>query len=104
MLIFREETKKAQDVSLYYTEKLDRQHLNEVFECKRDVLDRNEAIELAQFYWDMLDASALDRENGVEVLGECDLQFWMEKLLNIIGGYLERCGYETEWEKVSDGA
>lgn len=104
MLIFRDHNLKAQQVALYYTEKLGKEELKAIFECKRGVKDKSEAVTLAQFYWDMVDASAEDKENGIEVLGESDLQFWMEKLLNLIGGYLTKNGYEAEWNKVSDEA
>lgn len=50
----------------------------------------------------MLETAADDRDQGVEVLGEKDLQYWMERSMNIISGYLELIGYEQEWEQVSD--
>lgn len=52
----------------------------------------------------MVDASIEDRDNKVEVLGEMELEYWMEKLLNIIGGYLGKIGYAEEWDKAVDEA
>jgi hypothetical protein len=44
----------------------------------------------------------LEPTNQIEVLREKDLQHWMERSMNIISGYLERIGYQDEWDKVSD--
>ncbi len=52
----------------------------------------------------MLDLSAQDEEKNTVILGEKSLQFWMERLMNIIGGYLQKIGYRYEWEKVCDDA
>ena len=38
------------------------------------------------------------------VLDEPDLQCWMERLLNIIGGYLDKGGYGAIFDKVTDDA
>ncbi len=35
---------------------------------------------------------------------EKNLQFWMERLMNIISGYLEKIGRSDEWGKASDEA
>lgn len=50
----------------------------------------------------MLDQSALDKENGVIVLNESNMQYWMERLLNIISGYLSNNGYQQIWDMVSE--
>ena len=34
-------------------------------------------------------------------LGEVDLQYWMERSMNI-SGYLDRIGYGDDWEQMSD--
>ena len=100
MLDFSANDEKAKLVALHYANQFNDTDIVELLENQRVVKDREEAIKLAEFYWKMLDASAGDQENGVEVLGETGLQYWMERLLNIISGYLARVGYEKEWEKV----
>lgn len=59
---------------------------------------------LAYFFWQVVDAAARDREAGVLVVGERNVQPWVERLLNIVGGYLKNNGYEAEWEQVCDEA
>lgn len=104
MLDFSGNDQKAKQVCLHYAEKLKANDLLDVLECKVGIRSKQEAIALSQFFWDILEASAEDRDNGVEVLGETDLQFWMERIMNIISGYLINIGYEEEWEKVCDDA
>lgn len=104
MLDFRGKDQKVQDVCLHYAKQLGATNLVAVFECREPVSSKEQAVALSQFFWDMLEASADDRDNGVEVLGETDLQHWMERGMNIISGYLAKIGYEEQWDKISDEA
>ncbi|VAW67464.1 hypothetical protein MNBD_GAMMA10-21, partial [hydrothermal vent metagenome] len=58
----------------------------------------------SRFFWEMLDASAYDQENANIIAGEVNLQYWIERLMNIMGGYLKQSGYEAEWDKACDEA
>ena len=102
MLDFSGRDEKAKDVCLYYAGKLKSENLIDILAAKASVASKEQAIELSCFFWKMVDSSIEDRDNGVEVLGESDLQFWMERCMNIISGYLYSIGYEEEWEQVSD--
>lgn len=104
MLDFSGKDGKAKDVAFHYARVLDRPLIESIIRDNGNVKNKDDAISLAQFYWEMLDRSAFDSEQGIEVLGEADLQFWMERLLNIIGGYLSTIGYEDEWNEVCDDA
>ncbi|GLS26024.1 hypothetical protein [Marinibactrum halimedae] len=95
---------KAQLIALHYANQFNEVEVIEIIKNNRSVDSKKTAIKLAKFYWDMLDASIDDYEKKKEVLGEIGLQYWMERLLNIISGYLSNSGYEEEWEKVSDEA
>lgn len=66
------------------------------------VSSKDEAEYLSQFFWRMVDQSVEDEEQGVPSLHIESNEFWNEKLLYSISGYLERNGYEEVWEKVSD--
>ena len=87
---------------LHYARELNVGKLVPVFEGKATVGSKDEALALSIFFWQMLEAAAEDRDKGTEVLGEKDLQHWMERSMNIISGYLERIGYQDEWDSVSD--
>jgi len=102
MLDFSGKDQKAQQICLHYAKQLGAVDLIDVIECKSPIRSKQEALTLARFFWDMLEASAEDSENEIEVLGESNLQYWMERSMNIISGYLCRIGYEDEWEAISD--
>lgn len=102
MLDFSGKDQKAQQICLHYARQLGATNVLEIIECKSPVRSKQEALVLARFFWSMLEASADDSENRVEVLGESNLQYWMERNMNIISGYLCQIGYEEEWESVSD--
>ena len=101
---FSGEDQKAKQIALYYAEQLQHELVQRLLMRDENVASADEAIALAQFYWDMLDRSALDAEQGVVVCGERNTQYWMERLLNIIGGYLQGCGYGAQWQSVCDEA
>ena len=102
MLDFSGKDQKAQQVCLHYAKQFGAENLIGIIHGKDSVGSKDEAIELSRFFWKMLEAAADDRDQGTEVLGETDLQYWMERSMNIISGYLDRIGYEDEWDKISD--
>lgn len=65
------------------------------------VSSTEEAIHLSQFFWKMIEKSA---EKSVSLPCEGSSQFWTEKLYNSLGGYLERAGYEAQWNEEIDKA
>jgi len=99
MLDFSGNDEKAELVALHYARQFNNVIVLEILNQPRGVQNEAEA-----FILDMLDASAFDKENGIVVLDEPDLQYWMERLLNIIGGYLDKGGYGAIFDKVTDDA
>jgi hypothetical protein len=102
MLDFSGKDQKAKQVCLHYANLLETHDLIGIIQNTASVTSKEQAIELSRLFWKMLEAAAADRDNGAEVLGEVDLQYWMERSMNIISGYLDRIGYGDEWEQVSD--
>lgn len=68
---------------------------------KGGVANADEATHLSKFFWAMVNKSA---DGGVELPCEGSTQYWTEKLYNSIGGYLERAGYEAQWNEEIDRA
>ena len=95
------QTEEIKDFALYYAQKLSNQKALEII-SKLEVTDSSEAVEICNFFWDLVDAAI--KEQGTNVTGRWDhgQQFLSEKLMLAISGYLEKTGYETEWEQVSD--
>ena len=104
MLDFSENDEKAKLVAMHYAEQFNNVIVLEILNESRGVKNKEEAKILSKFFWEVLDATAYDREKGNIILGEANLQYWVERLMNIIGGYLKKSGYETEWDKACDEA
>ncbi len=68
---------------------------------KGEVANKMEAIHLSKFFWAMVNKSA---EGNLELPCEGSSQYWTEKLYNSIGGYLQRAGYEDQWNDEVDKA
>ena len=102
MLDFSGKDQKAQQVCMHYAKQLRADNLMPIIECKASVRSQEEAAALSRFFWMMLEASADDRDKGIEVLDESDLQHWMGRSMNIISGYLSSIGYDEVWGQVSD--
>ena len=68
---------------------------------KGEVSNKQEAIHLSKFFWEMVNRSA---EGGLVLPCEGSSQYWAEKLYNSFGGYLERAGYEEQWNEEMDKA
>ena len=67
-----------------------------------EVKNSAEARHLSMFFWNMVDRSIEDRDNKVHLPWPEGGEFWSEKLLYSFSGYLERAGFEDEWEEISD--
>jgi len=104
MLDFTGNDEKAKLVAEHYANQFHNDIVLEILNEPRGVRNKEEAIILSKFFWEMLDASAFDKDQGKVVLDETDLQHWIERLMNIIGGYLKKNGYKEEWDKVCDEA
>ena len=68
------------------------------------VANSAEAVHLSQFYWHMIDASAVFKRDKKPMPFEGSSEYWTEKLLYSLGNYLENAGYEKEWDKAGDDA
>lgn len=104
MLDFSGNDEKAKLVAIYYAEQFGNTLVLEILNEPRGVRDKEEAIMLSKFFWELLDSTAYDKEQGKIILDETNLQYWVERLMNIIGGHLKKNGYEAEWDKVCDDA
>ena len=102
MLDFTDKDQKAQQVCLHYANQLEAHDLIGIIQTTASVTSKEHAIALSRFFWRILEAVAEDQDNGAEVFGEVNLQYWTERSMNIISGYLDQIGYGDKWEQVSD--
>jgi len=68
------------------------------------VSSREDATYLSKFFWRMVDESANNITLNIKLPCEGSPQYWTEKLYNSVGGYLEKAGYENEWNTEIDNA
>lgn len=102
MLEFMDYEAGAQVVAVHYAITLKNEFAYAVLTQKAEISSKKDAEALTRFYWEMVDQAVDDQENGTDIQGVSDLQFWMEKLLNIIMGYLKSIGMADVWNDVSD--
>ena len=96
MIDFRDEDQKT--VFTYFAKSLGNDFALSVGQQKKEVTNSTEATNLTNFYWQMVDKAALADKNNQVIDGVLGMQPIMEDLINIIGGYLERCGFGDEWD------
>lgn len=82
---------------LHYAEKLDKADIVRIIENGK-VSSPEEASALSKFFWEMVDEIVKDKESGVAVNGQKDLEAWNEYVFESIRAYLRNSGYEKEWD------
>lgn len=68
---------------------------------KDGVDNAEEARHLSRFFWRMVDFTA---QQTIDVPFDESAKYWVEKLYNTLGGYLETAGYEAIWDEEVDKA
>lgn len=102
MIDFSEHDLPAQKIAIYYSKTLGNTFAQKVMSLDIDITSPEEAEEITKFYWAMVNLAVEDQEEDKEIEGFTDLEYWMEKLLNIVMGYINRIGLGEYWGKVSD--
>ena len=89
--------------ALYFADLLHDELARKIIE-EGAVSNSSEATHLSNFYWRMVDAAVVFKRDKKPMPFDGSAQYWTEKLLNSFGGYLEKAGYEKEWDTASDNA
>lgn len=92
---------EEKDYLLYYAQRLN-DTLTQTILNNGVVASDTEAEHLARFFWRMVDKSIEDEQQNIPLPWPENAEFWNEKTMRSISGYLERAGYEAIWERVSD--
>ena len=87
-------------VALYFAEQLKDELALEILN-RGSVETSAEATHISKFFWAMIEESA---KGTAKLPCEGSSQFWTEKIYNSLGGYLERVGFENEWNTEIDNA
>lgn len=89
------------DMAVFYAKKLGDERALSILNSG-SVASADDAKCLSRFFWRLVDACVEDKNNDVDLPWEMGVEFLNEKLMNSLSGYLERNGYEREWDEVSD--
>ena len=92
---------EEREIATHYANKLNDYTTIEIL-TRGEVNNSDEATCLSEFFWKMVDLSIDDETSGKELPWVAGTEFWNEKIMNSFSGYLERVGYEKEWDDVSD--
>jgi len=92
--------KEEEIVALHFASILNNTKAEEIIKAGI-VTSSEEAAILSKFFWEMINKSA---DGNVKLPCEGSSQYWTEKLYNSLGGYLEKSGYDKEWNTEVDNA
>ncbi len=101
MMVFSDHELTAKTLALHYANKSENSLAVAVYSGEEDVQGIEDAKELTQFFWSMSDDAAEDHSKESEISQQYDLEFWMERLMNITIGYLTSLGYGDVWRDES---
>lgn len=101
MIIYRYEEERT--VALYFAERLGDVKARNILEAG-EVSNRDEAIHLSRFFWKMVEKSVEDKKLNIPLPCDGGADYWTEKLYSSLGGYVERAGFEAEWNQEVDKA
>ena len=99
MIRYRYDEEKL--TALYFADLLHDELARKIIEAGM-VANSAEATHLSQFYWRMDNASIVFEKEEKTLPFKGSSEYWIEKLLYSLSGYLESAGYETEWRAVAD--
>jgi len=88
---------EEREILFHYAEKMENEAALNILR-RGMVSNREQALELSQFYWGMLDIAANDQGSGVAILEKEGIEQWMEYIFHSLNGYLVSSGYEEEWD------
>ncbi|MGZ0077839.1 hypothetical protein JWZ98_20595 [Methylomonas sp. EFPC1] len=94
---------EEKEILMHYAHKLQANGIIEIID-KGYVKNAHEAKLLTAFFWQMVDESVKDAEQGFDAAGHRDLQAYDEYIMNTLRSYLVNAGYEKEWSDDDESA
>ena len=101
MIRYRYDEEKL--AALYFADLLNDRLARKIIEAGV-VAKSSEATHLSQFYWRMIAAAYIFEKDGNTLPFDGNSEYWSEKLIYSLGGYLKYAGYENEWMAEVDNA
>lgn len=89
-------TPKEKETILHYAKLLGDSQAEDI--VVRDSLqNKEEAIHLAKFFWNMVDRSNIEDKDGGD-----NSEYILEKIIITFMAYFRSAGYEAEWDTITD--
>ncbi|TVZ39347.1 hypothetical protein P886_3748 [Alteromonadaceae bacterium 2753L.S.0a.02] len=98
MLEYNEGSQNAKTLAVHYATRIGNHKLIAFMSGEDDLSGADEAAEIIQGFWEMTDFAIVDHNNDVVIDGIVDIEFWMHKLFNKVGGYMIKNGYKQLWD------
>lgn len=99
MLSFDERAAESKKLAMYYANQTDLPDLIKFIDGKYALENKQQAQLIINAFWQMTDMAIDDCQVDKVVEGISDIEFWMHKLFNKIGGYMIKNGYRDIWEE-----
>lgn len=91
---------EERDIVYFFAGKLQDTYAAEIL-ANETPLDEATALYLSEFFWRMVDSS-IECESNKNYPWSDRAEFWNEKIIHSISGYLERSGFIDIWDEVID--
>ncbi len=101
MLEFSKDEKNSQILAIHYARKMNNPLFLSFVSSHTDITGKEDAISITEAFWEMTDLAAEDNQNDRIVEGIADLEFWLQKLFNLVRGYIINCGYKDVWAETT---
>lgn len=98
MLNYSDSDLPAKNIAIFYAKKINSQIAKDFFNGQKDLTSKEEALEVANAFWQITDLASTDHLNNISILDDADVEFWMHKLFNKIYGYYEKNGFKEQWK------
>jgi|SRR5690606_21165580 len=101
MLNYNEASYPAKVLAVHYSKQVDDEDLVRFMSGQSDIEGKDAASKIIGGFWKMTDLAIADYQNGKQIEGIDDIEFWMHKLFNKVYGYMVKHGFESEWDSAS---
>ncbi|BCD97161.1 hypothetical protein [Marinagarivorans cellulosilyticus] len=98
---FNEFDQPAKAITQHYANRLNNELAAKLITGEVNISSKDDAEDLAFFFWAMVDEAVDDEENNFAIDGYSDLQSWLEKAMHIFSSYIKNQGFADQWREVS---
>ncbi|GAA6166798.1 hypothetical protein [Sessilibacter corallicola] len=99
MFSFDASAAESKKLAMYYANQTDLPDLIKFIDGKYTLENKLQAQLIINAFWQITDMAIDDYQADKVVEGISDIEFWMHKLFNKIGGYMIKNGYRDIWEE-----